>query len=47
MTDLAGRKVYVAGHRGMVGGAIVRRLAGEDCEIVTADRADLDLRDPA
>jgi GDP-L-fucose synthase len=47
VTDLAGRKVYVAGHRGMVGGAIVRRLAGEDCEIVTADRADLDLRDPA
>jgi GDP-L-fucose synthase len=46
MADLAGRKVYVAGHRGMVGGAIVRRLASENCDILTADRADLDLRDP-
>jgi GDP-L-fucose synthase len=46
MAALAGRKVYVAGHRGMVGGAIVRRLASENCDILTADRADLDLRDP-
>ena len=31
----------------MVGSAIVRRLAREDCEIVTATRAELDLQDPA
>jgi len=41
--DLAGRRVWVAGHRGMVGSALVRRLAGEDCEILTVDRATLDL----
>ncbi len=43
---LAGKRVYVAGHRGMVGAALVRRLAGEDCTVVTADRA-VDLRDQA
>lgn len=42
----AGQRVYVAGHRGMVGSAIVRRLADEDCEIVTAPR-ELDLREQA
>jgi GDP-L-fucose synthase len=41
---LAGKRVWVAGHRGMVGSAIVRRLAREDCEILTAGRAELDLR---
>jgi GDP-L-fucose synthase len=41
--DLAGRRVFVAGHRGMVGSAIVRRLASERCEILTADRAKVDL----
>lgn len=45
MYDLRGKKVYVAGHGGMVGSAIVRRLANEDCEIITADRAALDLKD--
>ena len=45
--SLKGKKVWVAGHRGMVGSAIVRRLASEDCEIVTAMRADLDLKDQA
>jgi len=44
--DLAGRKVYVAGHNGMVGSAIVRRLESENCEILTADRS-LDLREQA
>lgn len=44
--SLAGKRVYVAGHRGMVGGAMVRRLAGEDCEILTAPR-EVDLRDQA
>lgn len=43
---LEGRRVFVAGHRGMVGSAIVRQLEGEDCTILTADRA-LDLRDQA
>jgi GDP-L-fucose synthase len=41
---LAGRRVFVAGHRGMVGSAIVRRLAGEGCEILTAGRGQVDLR---
>jgi len=43
--DLEGRRVWVAGHRGMLGSALVRRLAGERCEIVTVDRDILDLRD--
>ena len=43
--DLKGKRVYVAGHRGMAGSAIVRRLAGEECELVTADRQALDLTD--
>ena len=42
--DLVGRRIWVAGHRGMVGGALMRRLAREDCALVTADRATLDLR---
>ena len=42
--DLTGRRIWVAGHRGMVGGALARRLAREDCALVTADRAALDLR---
>lgn len=41
--DLAGRRVWVAGHRGMAGSAIVRRLMREDCEIVTVTRSELDL----
>lgn len=41
---LKGKRVWVAGHRGMVGAALVRRLQGEDCEILTADRSDVDLR---
>ena len=43
--DLTGKRVWVAGHRGMVGGAVVRRLAAEQCEIITANRAELDLTD--
>lgn len=42
--DLRGKRVWVAGHKGMVGSAIVRGLADEGCEIVTADRMQLDLR---
>jgi GDP-L-fucose synthase len=41
---LEGKKVWVAGHRGMVGSAVVRRLASEGCEVVTASRTELDLR---
>ena len=48
MTDapyrLAGRRVWVAGHGGMVGAALVRRLAREDCEILTVGREEVDLR---
>lgn len=42
---LAGKRVWVAGHRGMVGSAIVRRLAREDCEILTVGRDTVDLKD--
>jgi GDP-L-fucose synthase len=41
--DLRGKRVYVAGHSGLAGSAIVRRLASEGCEIVTAGHRDLDL----
>lgn len=41
--ELAGRRVWVAGHRGMAGSAIARRLARENCEIVTATHSELDL----
>ena len=44
--DLAGKRVFVAGHGGMVGSAIVRRLGRENCEVLTADRS-IDLRDQA
>ena len=43
--DLAGKRVWVAGHRGMVGSAVVRALAGEHCEVITAGRDELDLTD--
>lgn len=45
--NLAGSRIYVAGHRGMVGSAIVRRLAREGCEVLTAGRDTLDLTDQA
>src|SRR6516162_4513879 len=41
--DLAGKRVYVAGHNGMVGAALARRLSSESCTILTVDRAALDL----
>lgn len=43
--DLTNKRVFVAGHRGMVGSAIVRRLATENCEVLTAGRDELDLQD--
>lgn len=45
--DLAGKRVFVAGHNGMVGSAIVRRLAGEACTIQTVERREADLTDKA
>ncbi|HUD51131.1 GDP-L-fucose synthase [Parvibaculum sp.] len=42
--DLTGKRIFVAGHRGMVGSAILRRLASEDCEVLTAPRDLVDLR---
>ena len=45
--DLKGKTVYVAGHRGMVGDALVRRLARENVTVVTTTRSETDLRDQA
>lgn len=46
--DLPGRRVWVAGHRGMVGSAVVRRLGSEPIgELITASSDDVDLRDAA
>lgn len=45
--DLAGRRVFVAGHRGMVGSACARRLEREDCELLLAGRDRVDLTDQA
>lgn len=45
--DLKGKTVFVAGHRGMVGSALVRRLARENVELLTAGRDEVDLRDQA
>jgi GDP-L-fucose synthase len=44
---LSGKRVWVAGHRGMVGSALVRQLEREDCTVLTAGRDVLDLRDGA
>src|SRR5258708_19924154 len=41
---LGKKRVWVAGHRGLVGSALVRRLAEENCEIVIAPRERFDLR---
>lgn len=45
--SLKGKRIWVAGHRGMVGSAIVRRLACEDCEVLIVQRAEIDLRNQA
>src|ERR1700733_3866789 len=43
--DLKGKRVFVAGHRGMVGSALLRRLASEGVELLTVPRSEMDLRD--
>ncbi len=42
--DLTGKRIFIAGNRGMVGAALVRRLKMVDCEILTVSREELDLR---
>jgi len=44
---LAGKRVWVAGHRGMVGAAVARQLERENCTVLTVGRDRLDLRDGA
>jgi GDP-L-fucose synthase len=41
---LEGKRIWVAGHRGMVGSAVVRRLASTKCQVLTVDRKTVDLR---
>ena len=41
--DLTNKRIFVAGHRGMVGSALMRRLENEECTLLTADRSELDL----
>ena len=43
--ELKGKTVFVADHRGMVGAALVRRLAQEGVELLTITRSEVDLRD--
>ena len=45
--ELAGKRVFVAGHRGMVGSALVRRLVRENVALMTVPRSEVDLRDQA
>lgn len=42
--DLEGKRVFVAGHRGMVGAALVRQLGREGCDVLTATRSELNLK---
>jgi GDP-L-fucose synthase len=41
---IEGRQIWIAGHRGVVRSALMRRLGREDCELVTVDRDQVDLR---
>ena len=43
--ELANRRIFVAGHRGMVGSALVRRLRREEYTVLTVDRSHIDLRE--
>ena len=42
--SLHGKRVWVAGHTGMVGSALTRRLQHEGCQLLTVSHAELDLR---
>ena len=39
----SGKKIYIAGHSGLAGSAIKRRVQQEDCEILSATHSELDL----
>jgi len=41
--SLTGKRIWVAGHTGMVGSAITRQLQSKSCEVLTASREELDL----
>jgi len=43
--EIPGKRIFVAGHRGMVGSAVVRQLEKHDCTVLTARRAELNLLD--
>ena len=43
--ELSGKRIWVAGHKGMVGGAVARRLEAEECEVLLAGREVVDLLD--
>ena len=43
--SLIGKRIYVAGHKGMVGSAIIRALKNIDCTILTESSSQLDLKD--
>lgn len=45
--ELEGKRIWVAGHRGMVGSALVRLLSRANCEVLTVARSEVDLRDQA
>ncbi|MGY3488989.1 GDP-L-fucose synthase [Bradyrhizobium sp. USDA 4011] len=45
--ELKDKTVFVAGHRGMVGSALIRRLAREQADLLTVSRGEVDLRDQA
>jgi GDP-L-fucose synthase len=42
--ELGGKRIWVAGHKGMAGSAIIRRLLQEHCQIQTVDKSEVDLR---
>lgn len=44
---LGSKRIFVAGHKGMVGSAVLHRLEAENCEVLVRDRGELDLRDQA
>ena len=47
VTSFAGKKVWITGHKGMLGSAVVRSFAGENAELLLTSRAQLDLTDQA